>query len=246
MNTNGKKFTSLAFALLLGFILVRHGAGAEPSQPAAVQVDLGRLLDARVIITQKDGRLQLADHALDFGNSILITTAAVEVSKAGQLNPLPDSGFIAANARHPDVKLNYADGDGGPQVHRMADPAETALIPVPANHYRQMQAFFISANGSTPISVTLHYSDGSTDKQTNQVPDFYFLPAATNTVWFVLVNDFGKVDKQGKMTEKSHHYIHGLDLNPDPGKELRQVELTKENSRSVLNLFGLTGTPASP
>lgn len=242
-----KKSAARVFGWLSGVLLAFHCAGAATAPPSAVQVDLSQQLNARVIITQKDGQLQSVDHALDFGNSILITTKAAEVSKAaGKLNPLPDSGFIAADARHPDVKLNYADGDGGPQVHRMADRTETAVIPVPTNHYRQMQVFFISANGPTPISVTLHYANGSDESQTNLVPDFYFLPAATNQNWFVLVDDFGKVDKNGKMTEVNHHYIHGLDLNPDSGKVLRQVELTKENSRSVLNLFGLTGTPASP
>ena len=37
-------------------------------------------------------------------------------------------------------------------------------------------------------------------------------------------------------------YIHGFDLNPDAGKILRQVEIYKEPSGSVLNLFALTGT----
>jgi len=83
-------------------------------------------------------------------------------------------------------------------------------------------------------------------KQSTKVPDFYFLPTAADPGWFVLVDDFGKVDKQGKMTETDHHYIHGLDLNPDAGKVLLQVELTKENSGSVLNLFGLTGTTVNP
>ena len=72
------------------------------------------------------------------------------------------------------------------------------------------------------------------------------LPTAADRGRFVLVYEFGKVDNQGKMTETDHHYIHGLDLNPDAGKAPLQVELTKENSGSVLNLFALTGTTVSP
>jgi hypothetical protein len=48
------------------------------------------------------------------------------------------------------------------------------------------------------------------------------------------------------MTETDHHYIHGFDFNPDPHEVLQQVELTKEKSGSVLNLFGLTGVLATP
>jgi hypothetical protein len=43
------------------------------------------------------------------------------------------------------------------------------------------------------------------------------------------------------MTESVHHYIHGFNLDPDPTKRLQQIEISKENSKSVLNLFGVTG-----
>jgi hypothetical protein len=225
---------------LFAFLLVGSCAAADSDQ--TVQVNLDKLLNARVVITQKEGQLQLADHVLDHGNSVLITKAAAEVSQAGQLNPLPSSGLIAADARHPEVKLHYADGDGGPQVCRISAHEETNAFPVPSNRYKQMQAFFISASGPTPIVVILHYGDGSTEQRATRVPDFAFLPKATDTGWFVLVNGFGKVDAKGHKTETDHHYIHGFDLNPDAGKMLQQVEIHKEPSGSVLNLFALTGT----
>lgn len=243
---NTKKFFSLALAVVLHtFVMVCQCAAAE-SSPAAVQVPLDKFLNARVVITQKEGQLQLADHSLDRGNSILITKTGAEVSKAGEIKPLPDSGVIAANDRHPEVKLHYADGAAGPQVYRIEAKTETCTIPVPAKPYKQMQAFFISANGPSPISVTLRYADGSSDKRTTRVPDFFFLPKATDKGWFVLVDDFGKVDAKGIKTETDHHYIHGFDLDPDSSKVLQQVEISKENSGSVLNLFGLTGTLAGP
>ena len=77
--------------------------------------------------------------------------------------------------------------------------------------------------------------------RTTRVPDFYFLPTATDKDWFVLAEDFGKVNLKGKMTESVHHYIHGFNLNPDPAKVLKQIEVTKEKSDSVLNLFGARG-----
>ena len=231
-----KFFSNTLFAFLLA------GSCAAAHADQIVQVNLEKLLNARVIITQKEGQLQLADHALDNGGSILITKAAAEVSGAGQLNPLPSSSLIAADGRHPEVKLHYADGDGGPQVCRISAHEETIACPVPPNHYQQMQAFFISANGSTPIVVTLHFADGSASQRTTHVPDFFFLPDKTDKEWFVLVDGFGKVDAKGHKTETDHHYIHGFDLNPDAGKILQSIEIHKEPSGSVLNLFALTGT----
>jgi hypothetical protein len=214
------------------------------TKPSVVQIDLGKLLNARVVTTQADGRLQLADHSLDRGDtSVLITQSAAEVAKAGKLNALPDSGFFAANDEHPDVQLPYGTAGGGPQVHQSVDKTETYAILVPAKHYVQMQLFFISAAGPTPILVKLEYADGSSGQRVTQVTDFYYLPKSDVTNWFVLAEDFGKVNLKGRMTESVHHYIHGFNLNPDGTKVLRQIEVTKENSGSVLNLFGATGEP---
>jgi hypothetical protein len=231
---------------LLGLACVLLTGGCAmfgPAKPSAVQVDLGQLLNARVVITQKDGQLQLSDCALDRGDtSILITKSAAEVSNAGKLNPLPDSGFFAANDQHPNVQLPYGILGGGPQVHRSPDATETYTVPTPPNDYSQMQLFFISAAGPTPISVQLQYADGSSEQRSTVVPDFYFLLKPTDKDWFVLAADLGKVNSKGKMTESVHHFIHGFNLNPDPTKKLQGIEITKQDSKSVLNLFGVTGT----
>jgi hypothetical protein len=237
----------LNLSALLGlFCVFLTGCGTftRSTGPSAVQVDLGKLLNARVVITQNNGQLQLADYALDRGDtSILITKSAAQVSgAAGKLTPLPDSGFFAANDQHPDVQLPYGIVGGGPQVHRSPDSTETYTVPVPENQYRQMQLFFASAAGPTPLSVKLQYADGSVDQRDTLVPDFYFLLKPTDTGWFVLAADFGKVNRQGQMTESVHHFIHGFSLNPDPAKKLQSLEITKQDSKSVLNLFGVTGT----
>jgi hypothetical protein len=228
--------------LLAGILTNGLATETSPGKSGAVQVDLGNLLNARVVFTQEAGRLQPADHGLDRGDtSILITRSAAQVSAASKLNPLPDSGFFAANANHPDVQLPYGTAGGGPQVHQSAEMTETYSIPVPPSRYRQMQLFFISAAGPTPIVVRLQYADGSSELRKTLVPDFFYLPDAADKRWFVLVGDFGKVNRNGKMTESVHHFIHGFNLDPDSKKVLQQIEITKENSKSVLNLFGVTG-----
>jgi hypothetical protein len=211
-----------------------------------VQVNIGKLLNTRVVTTEAKGQLQLADHSLDRGrDSVLITRSAMEVAQSGQLNPLLDPGFFPANAEHPDVQLPYGVAGAGPQVHQSTDRTEAYVIPVPPKHYAQMQLFFISAAGPTPISVTLQYADGSTEVRETMVTDFYFLPKTDVKDWFVLAEGFGKVNLRAKMTEQTHHYIHGYNLNPDAGKVLRQIEVTKKDSGSVLNLFGATGKMAA-
>jgi hypothetical protein len=228
-------------------LLIGSSAHADFSNQLAVQVDLGRLLNARGVFTQNNGRLQPADHSLDRGDSsVLITRSATEIRNAGKLNPLPDSGFFAANQQHPDVQLPYGTVGGGPQVHQAAARTEICIIPVPANHYVQMQLFFISAQGPTPIETKLEYADGSSDKRETVVPDFYWLLKDTDKGWFVLAADFGKVNLNGSMTESVHHFIHGFNLDPDPSKILQSVQVVKRDSGSVLNLFGATGQLKTP
>jgi hypothetical protein len=245
MNFNQRAFTTILVSILIGVLcFLSTGCHSAPvvAKPAAVQIDIGKLLNDRVVFTQKNGRLQMAQHGLDRGtSSYLITKSAAEVSGAGKLNPLPDSGFFPANDRYPDVQLAYGIAGGGPQVHRSPDMTETYSVPVPPNHYIQMQLFFISANGPTPISITLYYADGASEQRATIVPDFYFLPKPADKGWFVLTGDFGKVNAKGLMTESVHHYIHGFDLDPDPARKLERIEITKEKSGSVLNLFGVTG-----
>lgn len=231
------------FAVVAGIFLNGCCTSTCSQTPKAVQIDISSLLNARVVFTERAGRLQPADHSLDRGNaSVLITESAAKLAKSGELNSLPDSGFFAANAGHPDVQLPYGIVGGGPQVHQSTDKTETYFISIPTNHYSQMQLFFISAAGPTPISVKLQYADGSSEERTTTVLDFYFLPKSDYVGWFVLAADFGKVNLKGKMTEQMHHYIHGFNLNPDSTKVLRQIEISKEDSKSVLNLFGATGT----
>ena len=232
----------LLSALFLLLTLVSGCVSGRKQQFVAVQINLGTLLNARVVTTEAAGTLQLADHSLNHGrDSVLITKSASKVARSGELNALVDSGFYTANDEHPEVQLAYGTAGGGPQVHQSTNRTETYTIAVPAKHYAQVQLFFISAAGATPVSIKLMYADGSTEERTTVVTDFYFMPKTDIKDWFVLAEDFGKVDLKAKMTEQTHHYIHGYNLNPDAGRALRQIEVTKKNSGSVLNLFGATG-----
>jgi len=239
-----KRFSLCARLLgqLAGVVSVGYSAFADSANPSAVQIDLGNLLNARVVWTQQAGRLQPADHSLDLGDSsVLITRSAAEVRNAGKLNPLPDSGFFAANHEHPDVQLPYGTVGGGPQVRQTTARAEVFYISVPANRYARLQLFFISAQGPTPVEIKLQYADGTSDERTTTVPDFYWLLKDTDKGWFVLAGDFGKVNLKGLMTESVHHFIDGFNLDPDPSKVLQSIQIRKTDSGSVLNLFGATG-----
>jgi len=223
------------FCAVAGLLVARCGA------QKAVQVDVSTILNDRVVFTVEDGKLDPALHAVDHGRkSVLITKGAAALADSGTLMSLPDSDLIAANERHPDVKLHYAQA--GSQVRKITASTESFAFDVPGAKYSQLQMFFISAQGESPISVKLSYADGSSDERETTVPDFYFpKPKVDDPRWFILVDNFGKVDMDGKKVEADHHYIHGVDLSPDPAKTLVKVEVTKTTSTSQLTFFGATG-----
>jgi len=230
----------LAMLLLSGS--TRAGSTTQPS----VQIDIASLLNARVIITAKDGRPQIADHSLDNApKSILITASAAEATKAENLVPLIDSVFFPANDRHPDIQLPYGKVGEGPQVYRSKESTETLPISVPADHFEQMQLFLISSMGATPLVVRLHYADGSSDERTISIPDWFLKPKADDKGSFALAENFGKVDMKGKTVEHDHHYIRGFNVDPDKSKILKQMDITKKPSKTVLTIFGITGTRAA-
>jgi hypothetical protein len=217
-------------------------ATAPATQPG-VQIDISQLLNARVIITAKDGTLQFADHSLDNApKSILITASAAEATQAEKIIPLIDSGLFPANDRHPEVQLPYGKVGDGPQVYRSKQNTEMLEVPVPADRYAQMQLFLISSMGATPLAVTLKYADGSSDERTLIIPDWFLKPKPDDAGSFALADNFGKVDMKGKTVEHDHHYIRGFNLDPDKSKTLKQMVITKKPSKTVLTLFGITGT----
>jgi hypothetical protein len=236
---------ALRSALVSALLLPSIGAAGQVSSSvvsAAVQIDVSSLLNDRVVFTAQGGQLQPALHAVDSGDSsVLITKGAAALAQSGEVTALPDNDLFAANDRHPAIKLHYARPDGGMQVRRTTARTETYSFEVPNQRYRRMQLFFIGAQGETPLAVQLYYADGTIGKRTTIVPDFYFLPKQEDPRWFVLTGDFGKVNLAGKMTEATHHYLHGFDLNPDPTKKLLKVEIAKQDSGSVLNFFAATG-----
>lgn len=220
--------------------------GAAPTTQPGVQIDISQLLNARVVITAKDGTPQFADHSLDNApKSTLITESGAKATQAEKIVPLIDSGFFPANDRHPDVQLPYGKAGDGPQVYRSKPSAKTIEVPIPEGRYEQMQLFLISSMGATPLAATLKYADGSSDERTLTIPDWFLKPKPDDAGSFALAENFGKVDMKGKTVEHDHHYIRGFNLDPDKSKMLKQMEITKKPSKTVLTLFGITGTRAA-
>ena len=66
-------------------------------------------------------------------------------------------------------------------------------------------------------------------------------PGDTNV--FSLAKNLPKWDLAGRMKEQDHHYLHGVDVHPNAGKELVSVQVTKPAPAYVV-FWGATGVTA--
>ncbi|MDB5050229.1 MAG: hypothetical protein JWO30_3300 [Fibrobacteres bacterium] len=211
-----------------------------------LQIPVASILNTRSVTTLTDGKLVTWIIGID-GNGTgdgYLTRAASLFN--GDVNPkaLPDSGRIAADARHPEVVLNYSNADGTGNQTRYVRGAGDFTFPVPAAKYSKLFLFFTSAEGGSALTFLLTYSDG-TETVNVSLPDYYNDLKPDDAVLFYLVKDLAKWNKTNKMAETGHHNIDGIELHPAAGKILTDVKVSK-TAPGYLVFWGATGIATSP
>lgn len=225
---------TIAVSLLVGL-----GTGAAHAE-TIVQVPLPGLLDARSVTTLTDGQLVIFTLPTDGGNlQNAFATQAVATLKGKPIaNALPDDGKFPANARHPEVVLNFSNTAAAtsPQTHLIA-PSGKIMFPVPSAVYSKFFLFFNGAAGGTTIKVTLTYTEG-TSMVSATIPDYYNAP--TDPAVFDLAPNLAKWDKTTAINEADHHSINGVELLPTAGKTLTKIDVER-GAEGNLVFWGATG-----
>lgn len=227
-----------AFSQLL-FLSISSGVSL-PLSADTVQLNVRPLFNARVVTTLTEGQLVTWRDALDGVTSGEATLAAAE--KMGQpfTQALPDDGVFPATERNPRVELGFSNADGRGNQVRLSLGTDDYTIDAPRRAYRQLWIFVMSGNGESHLHITLSYADGAKTERALVVPDWYFSAPAADPRRINLATDIGKWSRENRLMERDHHYLHGLDLQPDPARELIAVSIQKE-AAAALTLWGVTG-----
>jgi hypothetical protein len=216
---------------------------AVSNSATAVQVDVSKVLNARVVTTLSNG--QLVPLQIDIDGAGGVATAGA-VTAMGSDNPhsVPDDGKFPANGDHPDIVLNFSNADGtGNQVRRSPKEDEYSFD-VPNKNYSRMQLFFTSgAAGPAPLTITLTYQDGTNDVRNVICPDWWTNLDGTQKDCVYVASNLAKWGKSNKTLEKDHHNIFALDVHPDPAKVLTEIKVHK--TRPLVCFWGATGVPAN-
>ncbi len=211
-----------------------------------LQIDVSKVLNARVVTTLTEGKVVPFDQGVDDYGGVATRQAAVAMKNASAPS-VPDDGKFPAAGTHPEVTLHFSNDDGkNPQVRRSASGADDDYaFDVPARKYFLMQLFFTAGGGgpSVPVKVVLTYQDGTTTERDLMAPDWYRnLDPAKDKDWYLLGANLSKWGRT-KVMEWNHHNIAGVELHPDFNKVLTRIAVHK--SKGVVVFWGATGVPIS-
>ncbi len=212
-----------------------------------VQFPVASILNTRSVTTLTSGALVTWLIGIDGdGNADGYLTSAASLFKGDKgLKALPDSGVIPADARHPEVKLNYSNADGTGNQTRYVRLAGEFTVPVPAAKYSKVFLFFTSSEGASTLTFLLTYADATTETKNVVLPDYFDVINTTDPVLFNLVLDMAKWNKLNVHTESNHHNLDGVELHPAADKILSSIKVTK-TAKAYLVFWGATGIATSP
>jgi hypothetical protein len=224
---------------LICIFLARHTGAAPDAEATVVQVDVSKLLNARVVTTFSDNKVIPLTINLD-GAGGVATKAASDALKTNNDHTVPDDGKFAANADHPEIDLHFSNDDGkGFQVRRMPKE-EDFSFDVPANKYARMFLIFTSgAAGPAPMQVTLTYQDKSTETRDIICPDWWTNLDDKNKDVVYVASNLAKFGTKNTILEKDHHNIFGIDIHPAKDKVLSSVKVHK--TKPLVCFWGATG-----
>ena len=205
---------------------------------STVQIDVTPLLVHDTIANNGGaGGIDLTQDHVD-GTSHDVPTQSVATRTGGDGSKgVPDDGFFAADANHPDVQLHWSNDDDGPNSRVVTSPGDTFTIDVPKDNYKQVQIYGFSASGSTTLSLTLTYDDGATDSRMFVFPDWYSDPAPSGL--FYLIDGFDRY--LYPMVDHDHDgAIFGASLDPDPAKKLVSISVVTAAVDNHFVFYGAT------
>lgn len=193
-----------------------------------VQLDISSLYNARPITILKSKTIVPWVKGIDIGgigDGYATMAASVAI---GDIQPhaLPDNPLIAANSRHPEVMLHYANSDSTHKQAVAINGESGVEFTVKQAKYKDLYLALTSAEGSSALKIKLIYTDGSETKDF-VLPDYYRDLPANDPDLCYLVHDLAKWGTKNNMTEKDHHNIDLLNIHPNPEKTLKGISINK-------------------
>jgi hypothetical protein len=209
-----------------------------------VQIPVDSLLDGRPVTTWTAGQIVTWSAGVDKSDGLMTAAAEAQLNETGVA--LPDDGTFAADARHPQIVLHFANASPAtaPQAHSVPQ-AGTFEVPVAAGTYAKVFLVFTSSSGPSALTITLSYSDGSNTTKNLTVPDWATSPSANDPALFALIGGMRKWTAQNQEVDTTTHTLTGIELTPAAGKVLSNVQVERPGAGQIVWFWGATGVATS-
>ncbi len=246
MKTTFPKFFKLSFILMI-FSYSGVTFAADYTNPSrAIQFNVKSILNARMVTTFSGGKLVTWNKGVDGTWSGLATRSAADAMGSKDQIAFPDNGVFLANSFHPEVVLNFSNTDDTGNQVRFSDKnvADSFSFPVSENAYSNLSLFFMSAFGTSEISVEISYSDQSKEVKKFSIEDWAVKVPEADAKYF-LASNMAKWGYKNTELEKDSHYLMGINIQPDSNKKVVKITVNKSASETTLSFWGATGYGAA-
>ncbi|MEG4068354.1 DUF4347 domain-containing protein, partial [Microcoleus sp. Pol11C2] len=208
-----------------------------------VQFDLTSVFDSDVIINYTGGVTDTTQSGLDSSGGTLITQSFATFKAGANGNGLPDNGFFATNAYHPDVQLGYNNTNNGNNAKVLTANGTSFNFAVTPNQYSEIHLLATSSNGDAGMQVTFNYSDGTTGTATATVPDWFNeITTESFSSYYLIDGRDRSFDKTGTSYHDANDVaLFGFGFNPNPAKTLQSITVTKTTGSLTTNYLGVLG-----
>ena len=135
------------------------------------------------------------------------------------------------------MQLAWRNHDDGVNARIMISPGSFTFT-TPARQYKEVQVYFLSTEGSSPVTVTLNYQGGSIVPKSVAVPDWSKKFGALGAGQFTLIDSIDRYDNNSKQPWKvTELCIVGQHIVADPQKTLASVTVAKTGADACTTFF---------
>ncbi|MEH2063413.1 MAG: DUF4347 domain-containing protein, partial [Nostoc sp.] len=233
--TVGEIIPQLAFS----YQAIANYAGILAS---TVAFNISSVFDSDIIVNRTGGVTDTTQTAIDLTNNALITQSFATFSNSTSGNGLPDDGFFGVTSFHPDIQLSYKNTDNGNNARLIKTSTGTFTFNV-SGQYAYVHLALTSTEGSSDVSLTFNYSDGTTETTSSQtIPDWYNeITTPSNTLYYLSNGlDRSKTDGTG-FEDANNPAVFGVRFSANAAKTLQSITVQKTTSTGYLVFFGATG-----
>lgn len=224
----------LATALVFAAVAAIAASGAHAT--TTISIPLRSHFNADVVVNGASGAFDTTMDSIE-GVWSFATATAASASCNGPW--LPDAALFPGTTEHPPVRLDWDNGDDGPNAWQTFDAAGSIEVDVIDLHYSELHVFATGA-WETFLTVTLHYATGAPDVFAGIAFPSWFDPTPPGFYELVHGLDRARLDGSSLVCDDvDNPGILGRRFAADPSRVLLSVTLARTDAdQGVLTVFG--------